>query len=236
MAIDTSGFGNVGKDLIGKLVSGGLIIVGVLILCGIILGVALYIRHLRKFNIKVEIKSLRGSGTRGEPIYKIVNDVGGFIDNKKDQTRWFRLRGERVDLPSPPLEALQLDSKGVNHLKIFQKSDTEYFYLLPDKIDMKVLIRNGVEVPIAELEMKVAEGDVVYWGQLRKRDNKKMFDMESMLMKLLPYIVPMLMFMLVIFLTYMITDHWGEFASAAASLSQAAEALRDVSTASTTTG
>ena len=68
------------------------------------------------------------------------------------------------------------------------------------------------------------------------RDNRKLFDMESLIMKLLPFIIPMLMFMLVIFLTYMITDHWGEFASAAKALSDAAKALQEVSTASTVTG
>lgn len=233
---DMSQIQTMGKDLLGGLVSGGLIIIGIIFFALIILGLALYIRYLRQFNIKVEIKSLRGSGTFGEPIYKIVNDVGGFVENKKDKTRWFRLKGEKIDLPSPPLEALQLDARGRNHIKIFQKSDTEYYYLLPDKINMKCIIRGSEEIPIAEAEMKVSDGDVAYWGQLRKRDNKKLFDMESMVMKLLPYVIPVLMFMLVIFLTYMITDHWGNFASAAEALRQAAEALRDVSTAETITG
>jgi len=236
MALDMSNIQGVGQEFLDKIISGGLIVMGVIFLIVVILGIGLYIRWLRQFNVRVEIKSLRGSGTMGEPIYKIVNDVGGFVENKTDKTRWFRLRNQKVDLPSPPLEALELDSTGRNHLKIFQKSDTEYYYLLPDRIDMKVIMRGGKEVPIAEMSMKIVDGDVAYWGQLRKRDNKKLFDMESMFMKLLPYIVPVLMVMLVIFFTYLITDKWDVFASAAQALREAAEALRDISVAETIIG
>ena len=234
--VDTSGVQQVGADILDKIVSGGIMVVGVIILGGIILALGLYIKHLRQFNVKVKIRSIRGRGSKGEPIYKVISDAGGFIENKKDKVRWFRLRGEKVDLPSPPLEALELDSKGVNHLNILQKSDTEYYYLLPDKITAGVVVRDGIDIPITQMSMKVVDGAVDYWGQMRKRDIKKMFDMESMLMKLLPYIIPVLMFMLVIFLTYLITDHWGEFASAAEALRQAAETLRDVSTAQVAIG
>ena len=233
---DLGDVGGIGGDILNKVMTGGVVVVGVIILAGIILAIGLYIRYLKQFNVKVEIKSLRGSGTRGEPIYKLVSDMGGFIHSKKDKSSWFRLRGEKVDLPTPPLETLQLDSHGKNHLKIFQKSDSEYYYLLPDKIDLNSIVRGNELIPIAQAGMKVVEGDVAYWGQLRKRDNRKLFDVESLFMKLLPYIVPVLMFMLVIFMTYMITDHWGEFSNAAQHLSEAAKALRDVSTASVTTG
>lgn len=236
MPIDTSNMQNLGQELLDKVVSGGLMVVGIIFLAAVIFGVGFYVRWLRQFNVRVEIKSLRGSGTLGEPIYKIVNDVGGFIHNKKDNTDWFRLRGQKVDLPSPPLEALQLDSNGKNHLKIYQRSDQEYYYLLPDQIDMKTIIRGGKEIPVAQAGMKIVEGDVAYWGQLRKRDNKNLFDMESMFMKLLPYIVPVLMFMLVIFMTYMITDKWDVFSSAADALRRAAESLEHISVAETTIG
>lgn len=129
---------------------------------------------------------------------------------------------------------MEVDSHGRNRLKILQKSEKEYYYLLPDKIDENVVIRGGKVIPVTQLSMSVVDGDVGYWGQIRKRDNRKLFDTESLIMKLLPYIVPMLMFMLVIFMTYMITDHWGTFAGAAEALKQAAEALRDVSVAEVT--
>lgn len=232
--VDTSSFQTAGNEILGKIVTGSIMLIGALFIAGIILGTALYIRYLRQFNIKVEIKSLRGSGSRGEPIYKIISDVGGFVENKQDKTRWFRLKGEKIDLPSPPLEALQLDASGVNHLKIYQRSDTEYYYLLPDRINTSVVVRDGKVIPVAQMELKISDGDVVYWGQLRKKQDRKMFDMESMLMKIIPYIGLMILFVGVVFLSYMITDNWGTFAAAADALREAAEALKDMSTAQVT--
>jgi len=229
-------FEGIGRELLSKLLTGSVIVIAVIIFSCIILGIALYIRYLRKFNIKVEIQSLRGSGTMGEPVYKLVTDLGGFIDDKKNKTRYFRLMKEKIDLPSPPLECLQFDAKGRNHLKIYQKSDTEYFYLMPDRIDKDYIVRNGVKVPVATLNQKIVEGDIGYWNQLKKRDNRKLFDTEGLLIKLLPFIIPTLMFMLVIFMTYLITEHWGEFSAAANALKDAAEALRSVSTAEVVTG
>jgi len=229
-------FSQIGGDLLNRVIYGGAAVVGIIILAAVIVGVGFYVRYLRKFNIKVEIKSLRSSGILGRETYKIIEDRGGIIQNKRDKTSWFRLMREKVDLPSPPLECFELDAKGTNHIKILQKSENEYYYLLPDRVDTSVIIRAGAEIPIAQSGLKVIEGDVSYWGQLRKRENKKIFDTEGIIMKLLPFIVPTLMFVLVIFLTYLITDHWGEFASAAQALERAANALRDVSQASTVTG
>lgn len=237
--VDTGKFAEVGKEIIGKVITGGVVVIGILFLGGIILGLGFYIRYLRKFNVRVRIKSIRSRGITGEPIYKIVPDMGGFIENKKDKTRWFRLRGEKVDLPSPPLEVMQVDYRGVNYIDILQKSDIEYYYLLPDRIDFGTITRTGedgnlIDIPVGQRSMKIVEGDVAYWGQLRKKGDKKMFDMENIFMKLLPYIVPVLMFMLVIFMTYLITEHWGEFATAAQALNDAAKTLKDITIASTT--
>lgn len=233
--LGVGGFAEKGTQIIGSIVKGGVAVGIILIILAVIIGVALYIRYLRKFNVKVQILSLRGSGTFGEPIYKIINDAGGFIEDKDSKSRWFRLRNQKIDLPSPPLDALQLDANGNNYVKILQKSDTEYYFLLPDAINEKIIVRNGKNIPVSQVNMKVVEGDVSYWGQIRKRDNKKMFDMESLMMKLLPYIIPTLMFMLVIFMTYMITEHWGEFSTAAQALKDAAESLKQISTADVTT-
>ncbi len=232
-------FQAISSQLLDTLLSGTIVVFLVLIMGFIILGVVLYVRHILQFNIKVRIKSIRNPGSEGQVIYKIIEDKGAFIYKKKKNQRWFRLRREKVDLPVPPLETLELGVKGQNYVNILQKSDDEYYFLLPDKIDFDTIIKNQdgklVKVPVGKVNLKIVEGDVSYWNQIRKRKNEELFDTESLLMKLLPFIVPVLMFMLVIFLTYIITDHWGEFASAAQYLKETAEILRDVSTATTTT-
>lgn len=230
----TGTFGKVGGLILEKLVTGGIIVILVVILCFIIVGIALYIRYNSQFIYDIEIKSLRSSGFGKSQNYKILKDKGAFIRNKKDKSVKFRLKNQRVDLPVPPLECMQLGVKGKNYIKVFQKSDEEYYYLLPSRIDWETVIRDGQEIKIGEETVKVIDGDVAHWNIQQKKENKKIFDTESMVMKLLPYIIPVLMFMLVIFMTYFITNHWGEFTAAAQALEKAANSLASVSTATTT--
>ena len=218
-------FTDIGGDLIGKIMYGSIAVFSILILGGIILGAGLYIRYLRQFNIKVRIKSKRSSGVDGNPIYKIIYDKGAFIRKKKEKANWFRIKGEKVDLCNPPFETMQVLANGGNEIEILKNSDEEYSYLLPSTSNQKVIVREGKQISVSEIDMKIVEGDIAYWNQLRKRRNKELFDMESLLMKFLPYIVPTLMVVMVIFLTYIITDHWGEFTAAAQALNNAAQAL-----------
>jgi len=235
MADVQSTFSGIAGNLIERILQGS-IIVFLSLICGLVIfGVLFFVRYLRQFDIVVEIKSLRGSGTFGEPIYKIVPDKGGMLFNKKDKRYDFKLLKERVILPPPPLECLELRSDGKNQIKIFQKSQDEYYYLFPDKIDLDTVVRKGKKIPIGTSSFNVVDGDISYWNTLRKRDNRKLFSAEDFITKILPYIGLFLMFVTIIFLTYIITDHWGEFSSAAQALKEASIALRDVSTASVTT-
>ena len=104
---------------------------------------------------------------------------------------------------------------------------------MPEQIDLVKVIRNGIEVTLGNESVKVIDGDVAFWNIQRKKHDKKLFDTESTLMKLLPYIIPVLMFMLVIFMTYFITQHWGEFATAAQALEKASENFARMSNAQT---
>lgn len=200
-------FAELGSNILEKIIYGGFWIFGTLILCAIIVGAVLYIKFfIARFNIDVTIRSVRSRGADGSPIYKIIKDKGGFIHSRRDKSRWFRLKGERVDLPVPPLDALEVDYRGRNHVNIVQKSDEEYYYLLPGQINDTVIVRDGQEIPVAEQTMKVVEGDVSYWNQLRKRQNKQIFDIESFAMKMMPYVLIGAMLVGVIFYTYIWMD------------------------------
>lgn len=224
-------FGDIGSRIFGGIVTGGFWIVFALIIAGVILAIGLYLRYIFKFNIKVEIKSLRSSGGGTEPIYKLIFDKGGFVDKKIGDAKitYFRLLKEKVDLPPPPFDLLQLGTGGKNYIKIFQKSDTEYYYLLPDRIDTSAIMIGDKVVPIAQSKMKIVTGSTAYWNLLRKKDNRKMFDTESLAMKLLPYIIPALMIVGVIFYTYIWLDKAPQIVSAgqkvAEEIAKAAAAL-----------
>lgn len=206
MAItDLGGIGNVASRLVSGVAMGGLIIVGLIILGGIILGIGFWIRYNSQFIYKVEIRSRRSSGLSNVSSIKIIEDKGAFIRNKKEKTVYFRLKNQGVDLLPPPLECIQLGLKGRNYVKIYQASDEEFYYLLPDEVS---LVDGKNNEKLAETNAKVISGDAAFWNSVRKRENRKMFDTEGLIMKLLPYIVPVLMFMLVIFMTYMVMDKW----------------------------
>lgn len=230
------GLGGIGTSILSSVMTGAVAVIIIIIIAGALVGLLFYIRYLSQFVYDVEIKSLRSSGTYGTPTYKIIKDKGAYIRRKKDKSVWFRLKDQGVDLPPPPLECIQLGAKGKNYIKILQLSDEEYYYLIPDKIDTSQVIRDGKSITLGESTVKVIDGDVGYWNIQRKKEQKKLFDSESLIMKLLPYIVPVLMFMLVIFMTYLITQHWGEFAAAAEALNKAADRLASISTATSSSG
>jgi hypothetical protein len=236
VAIASEAVQDVATRLLDTIISGSIYVFVALMMISIIVVVLLWVRHIRKFNIIVELKSLRGSGTKGEPVYKIVDDKGGMIFDKKDKRWWLRLKKERVDLPPPPLDCLEVRADGRNQLKIYQKSQEEYYYLIPDRIDLEYVMKAGKKVPLAQAKLNIVEGDISYWNSLRKRDNRKLFDTESLILKALPYVGMFLMFISIIFLTYIISDHWGTFATAAEALKEAAQALRDANMARLTTG
>lgn len=205
MGITESVSGTLGPmtdKIMGSIVSGTVIVVGVVLLAAGIGVLGFYMRYRSQFIYKVEIQSKRSSGLGTNTTIKIIEDKGAFIRNKKDKTTWFRLLNQKVDLLPPPLEAINLGIGGKNYVKIYQASDEEYYYILPDEIIFEK------DSGIASKKVKVISGDAAYWNSLRKRDNRKLFDMESTLMKLLPYIIPVLMFVLVIFLSYMLIGKW----------------------------
>ena len=68
---------------------------------------------------------------------------------------------------------MELQANGTNQIKIFQKSQEEYYYMLPETINLSIVIRGGEKVSLAQAKLNVVEGDVSYWNVLRKRDNRK---------------------------------------------------------------
>lgn len=236
--VDIGAVGGTIASWVGRLIKGGIYIVLLILLGAIIFAVVYYIKWYRQFNIKVRIKSKRGTGTDGKPIYKIINDKAGIITNRSNKTRYFRLKSERIDMPTPPFEVMQLQADGTNVIDILQESDEQYYYLLPGEIDKEYMIIDGQKVLVAKSNFRMAEGGDIIWNISRKEQNKKWFDTESLLMKLLPYAIPILMIIGVIFYTYIWMDKTPQIISAANEVAKALEnaaiAIRDANVATVT--
>lgn len=229
MAIEGQ-FGDVGRAIINRLISGSIFIIGTLLLIGIIGGTLFFIFYLRKFNVKVRMKTRRGTGSGGEPIYKIYYDKGGILTKRKTKRNFFRVLRERVDLPSPPYEAFQITAKGGNEIEIIKESDKQYGYLTPGKI-----VWNDGNVT-ANQQYRAATAANDFWDDVRGREIRKTFDPEGLLWKLAPIALAVFMVMGVIFYTYIWLDKAPAIIGAArevsAELAETARVLRDITTAS----
>ena len=233
---DTSAYTSIGRSILNRLIGGGIIAVVAILIGGIIVAVALLVRYYRQFNIKVRIKTKRGSGSDGKPIYKTYYDKGGIIFKRKDKRNVFKIFKERVELPVPPYEVMQILANGGNEVNVRKESDTEYYFEQEADFQRGYTYNEyGEQVQITKPKVKIVESDVSYWNVLRKKDNRKLFDVEGLLMKLLPYAVIFLMIIGVIFFTYIWLDKSPSIISAtqevAKALENAANALRDASVA-----
>lgn len=226
--------GTMFSGLFSSALGGVITLIGVLLIGGALVGVGWYVKYIRQFNIKAEIISTRAN-IGGLRQYKIIWDKAGLIYDRRDKNYYFRIKDMKVDLPSPPFNVLIPTDSG-NMIKIWQKSAEEFVFLLPDKINENIIVRqDGKEFNAGELNVKQVEGDVAYWNTKRKERDKKLFDPESTLMKLLPYLVPMLMFVLVIFVSWMVLKNFEVLKDVATSLHETAQVLKGSTQAQLTT-
>lgn len=220
--------------LFGGALTGVITLIGLLLVGAGIIGTAWYVRYIKQFNIKAEIISTRAN-IGGVDQYKVIFDKAGLIYDKADKTYYFRIKDMKVDLPQPPFNVLIPTDQG-NMVKIWQKSAEEFVFLLPDTINHSLIVRqDGKSYSSATLNVKQVEGDVAYWNVKRKERDKKLFDPQSTLMMLLPYLVPMLMFVLVIFISWMVLKNFEVLKDVAASLKETATILKGSTQATITT-
>jgi len=214
-------FGEMGGALFGKIFSGIIWFGLAVIVIGVIFGVMWYfIIYRRKFDIKVKVISDRA----GDPA--IYFDSAAILYDKKDKNKYFRFWGERTDLPVPPFKVLQKLRRG-DYLEVWRKSEDEFVFLTPPRINkMKVLRADGKLYPIAQTEQKQVEGDIAYWNIKRKEKNKRLFDTESILMKLLPYIPHIIGGVITIFVLYILMDSLPEVLRALTDLAQELRSLK----------
>jgi len=201
--VDTGIFQEVGGQFVEKIFS-GIIWFGVAIILILVLGGIIYFFFVykRKFDIIVKVISER-AGDRN----KIIFDKAAILKDRKTKTKFFRIWGLKVDLPIPKFNVLQVSSSG-DFLEIYRTAEDSFFYLTPAKIDKTSIIRaDGKTYAMATQEHKQIDTDINYWNVKRKDMNKRMFDTESLLMKLLPYLGIMLGGVIMIFILYILLDH-----------------------------
>jgi len=200
-------FGSMASDLFGGMFS-NIIFFGIgLILVVAIGGTAYYFAiYRKKFDIDIKVTSERAADKS-----RVFFDKAAILKDRKTGIKYLRVWGIKKDLPMPKFNIMQSVGKGrgsVDYLEIYRTSEDKFYFLEPSRIIKTKLVKaNGELYNIAEQESVQVDTDMNWWNIKRKKDNKTMFDTDSMLMKLIPYIPQIMGGALTIFTIYILMDH-----------------------------
>jgi len=226
--VDTGIFQEVGKGLMEKIFSGIIWMLVAFLIAGTIGGLIWYVMYRKKFNIKVKITSER-AGDRN----RIIFDKAAILTDRKDKSKYFRIWGVKLDLPAPKFNVLQDTSSG-DYIELYRTSQNTIYYLTPSIIDKTKIIKgDGKVYLIANQKNMQMDTDMDFWGARRLQENKKMFDTESMFMKLLPYLPAIMGGFITIFILYILLDHLPGILN---TLSELVRELKSLKGAEVTTG
>lgn len=210
-------FSEVGSKLFSRVFSGvlwfgiGLLILGILAFLGWYFGV-----YKRKFDIRTMIKS-----GRAEDKYSILEDWSAILFDRQTKTYYFRVWKLKRDFVVPKYDLMQKTNKG-DLVEMYRVSENEFYFLRPPKIDMKrIYTMDGKLHAEARQTQSVVDPEMGFWAAKRKTTNKKMFDTESILMKLLPFLPHIITGVISIFILYILLDHLPGILSELKELTQA---------------
>lgn len=195
-------FQDIGSQIVGKIL-GSILWIGIAFIIFItVFGLIwFFVIYRRKFDIKVKIVSER-AGDKDAVIW----DKAAILTDRKDKTKYFRLWGLKFDLPVPKFNVLQSTSEG-DYLEILRKSEEDFYFLTPSLVDKTKIIRaDGRLYAMADQIQKQIDPDVAYWMTKRKQFNKKMFNVDSLLGKLIEFAPIIIISFIQLFVLYILLD------------------------------
>jgi len=222
-------FGDIAGQLTSK-IFGSILWVGLaLIIIAVVGGLMYYnLMYRRKFNIRVKIIS-----NRAEDKHSILFDKAAILRDRKAKTPYLRLWYLKRDFQVPKYNVMQSADIG-DYIEMFRKSEDEFYFLTPSFINKKRIIRaDGKLYAVGEQEQTMVDPDMAFWATKRKTLNKKMFDTESLFMKILPYLPVIISGIVIIFILYILMDHLPGILS---ELKELVGAMKNLQSAQVTTG
>ena len=196
-------FGEIGGQLVSRIFSGILWFGIAAVVIGILSFLMWYfLIHRKKFDIEVKIKSVRA-----EDKHSIIFDKAAILVDRKTKTPFFRIWGLRREFPVPKFNVLQSSNKG-DFLEMYRVGEDEFYFLSPSKIDKTRIIRaDGKFYALGHQSQIIVDPEMAFWAAKRKEHNRKMFDVDSWLMKILPYLPHIIGGVILIFVLYILMDH-----------------------------
>ncbi len=214
--------GEVGSQFAARLFSGVIwFTVGLMIFLVLVFFMWWFLIYKKKFNIKVKINSER-AGDRNQ----IIFDRAAILRDRKDGTKYFRLWSTKIDLPAPKFNVLQSTSEG-DYIELYRTSENTIYFLTPSIVDKKKVIKaDGKIYLIASQTNRQIDPDMDFWGARRMQENKSIFDHDSVLMKLLPYLPVIMGGMITIFVLYILLDNLPQILAQLTSLVKELQVLK----------
>ena len=195
-------FGEVGSKLFAN-IFGSLLWFGLIAIIILVIGFFMwwFLIYQRRFDIKVKIIS-----NRSQDKDSIIFDKAAILKDWKTKLPFLRVWGLKREFPVPRFNVLQKTDKG-DYLEIYRKSEEDFYFLTPSNIVKTQVLKEGNKlIPIAEQEQTMSDPEMGFWSNARKKDNKRMFDTENILMKILAYMPQIIGGMLTVFILYILMD------------------------------
>lgn len=199
--------GSIGGGLVDKVFS-GVLWFGVALLIIIVLGFAMwyFLIYKKKFDIRVKLISERAGAHNVE-----IFDKGAILTDASTKTPYLRVWGLKRDFPVPKYNVMRKLFDGrreLDYVEIYRKGEEEFYFLLPPTIEITRIVKSDGKVHSSlEQQQMMVDPEMAFWAVKRKTLNKKMFNTEGILFKLLPYLGIMLGGVIMIFILYILLDH-----------------------------
>jgi len=200
-------FNEVGGQLVEKIFS-GVLWFGIAVIIIFVLGFSMwyFLIYKKKFDIKIKVISERANSGNVE-----IYDKGAILTDNTTRTPYLRVWGLKRDFTVPKYDVMRKvyeNGRDKDYIEIYRKGEEEFYFLTPPSISKTSVIKSdGKMYAISDQTQIMVDPEMAFWAIKRKTLNKKMFNTEGLLFKLLPYIGVLMGGVIMIFLLYILLDH-----------------------------
>jgi len=194
---------------------------GIVLVAAVVGSMYYFFIYKRKFDIEVKINSER-SGEK----YNIIFDKAAIMTDSTTKSKYLRIWGMKVDLPLPNFNIIQQTSRG-DFIEIHREGEGKFSYCSPAVMTKGSIIgKDGKMYSVTDQETFPIDSDMDYWNVKRKQQNKKMFDTESLMMKIIPFIPVIVGSIMMVFILFVLLDKIPEVLNELTTLTEAIQDLK----------
>lgn len=198
--VDTGSITGIGSEIANRIMSGAVWVLALVIVGGGVAGLMYYfLIYKRKFDILVTIRSERS----GKSTVRRT-DYAAILTDRKTHERYFKLWKYKIEMPIPHFDVLE-HAEGKDYLDLYQKGDSEFYFLKPPEVDRTYIEKtDGSVIPWAEQQNKVVDSDIAFWAQKKKKEN--WFDKDKLIWRVLEFAPQIISTVTLIFILWIFLD------------------------------